>query len=441
MNIVILGAGQVGSELSAILASDHDVTLIDLKQEKLMKISDHHDLKTICGNACYPKTLEQAEIEKADLAIAMTQYDEVNMVACQVAHSLFQTRYKIARVHSPHYHVRGDLYGDADLPIDVFINPERLLSRAIKELVRFPGANEVVSLLDKTVNVCAIDVPKDFNHKEDRSFPDVGQLYIDRSGQWECMDPDLLAAGQSIILVTFSDHTQAWLDAIIGSQGEISRIMVMGANKVTEQLIKRLDDSYSVKVVEKDKEKAESLALESERADVLNGDPADGWFLEQEGISETDVFIALTEDDEDNLIACLQAKSMGAARTFAVIKRLNYTTGFAQGLIDNILSPQHIITNQVISSLYQGDLTKTRSFLKGKATIATWQLSEGSQWQGRTVRDIELIGGVSVLAVSQGDVTHFYMDDLVLSTDMTLILLVGYKNVMRVLSRIGKRIK
>ena len=146
MNIVILGAGQVCSELSAILASDHDVTLIDLKQEKLMKISDHHDLKTICGNACYPKTLEQAEIEKADLAIAMTQYDEVNMVACQMIKHISKKTKTMARIRATQYlgGKGSEIFEAGDYTIDVVISPENLITDFIKRIIEVPGANKVL---------------------------------------------------------------------------------------------------------------------------------------------------------------------------------------------------------------------------------------------------------------------------------------------------------
>ena len=150
MNIVILGAGQVGSELSAILASDHDVTLIDLNQEKLQKISDHHDLKTICGNACYPKTLEQAEIEKSDLAIAMTQYDEVNMVACQMIKHISKRTKTMARIRATQYlgGKGSEIFEAGDYTIDVIISPENLITDFIKRIIEVPGANKVLDFLD-----------------------------------------------------------------------------------------------------------------------------------------------------------------------------------------------------------------------------------------------------------------------------------------------------
>lgn len=441
MRIIILGANLVGCSLARLLLEEgHDIVMIDESRDDIRLASERLDIKCIVGRASYPDILAKAEVPIADIIIAVTDNDEVNMVACQVAYSLFNTKYKIARVHSPHYHVRDDLYGDKDLPIDVFINPERLISRAIKGMIRYPETNEVISFLKKSINVCLFDVPQDYDPHKESGFPDVGQLYLKYDDCWQRVGPKDLLPGREAMLVVFTDLTAVWLGRLFGKVMAINSIMILGANKITEQLLPMLDPTIAVKVVETDKEKAQELAAMGHKADILNGDPADYWFLKQEGIEDIDVFIALTEDDEDNLIACLQAKSMGVGRTFANINRLSYANGFAQTLIDNILSPNHIVASQVIASLYKGELRKTRSFNRGECVIVEWYVSANSIWVGRNIRDIDALAGTNVLVVSHGNDVSFVPGDNVIQQGMEILVHIAHKHVAKSLSRISQTI-
>ena len=435
MRIIILGANLVGIALAKLLSDEgHDIVMIDESRRAIAGVEGYMDIKCVVGRPSYPDVLELAEIPVADMIVAVTDNDEVNMVACQVAHSLFATKYKIARVHSPHYHVRDDLYGDMDLPINIFINPERLVSRAIRELIRYNGATEVLSFVSKSITVCSLKVPNDYVYSPTIIFPEVGQLYAQYHDSWRPITPEALMSGQSLILVTYADHTSAWLEAVLGHQGEANNIMIMGANKITEQILHHMDHSYNIRVVDQNRQKANSLAEKFSKATVLHGDPADCWFLQQESISSIDIFIALSDDDEDNLIACLQAKSMGAKKAFALIGRLSYTDGFAQNLIDVTLSPQHIISSQILSSMYRGEIVKTRSFMQGHNIVAEWRVSSDSIFIGQKVSSVHGLGAVRVIAVSNNDSIDFQCEDIIIEKDMLLLVMLPSTNSMKIMN-------
>ncbi len=437
MQITILGANLVGKGLAQLLGHEgHDIVVVDESRQKLARIEEQIDVKTVVGRPSYPEVLMQAGIGNSDVLIAVTENDEVNMVACQVAHSLFGTRHKIARVNSPHYHVRDDLYGSDQLPIDVFINPERILSRSIRDLLKYNGTEEVVAFMKQQVAVSIISVADSFSADSDDI--DVGQLYRFHSAQWQPVLLKDVKPGMQVMLVTYVDKMNAWLDLLAGRKKETKQIIVMGAGRVTSQLINRLGDLYHMKVIDVSKSRAINLATDYENVTVIHGDPTDRWLLNLEGIGDIDAFLALSDDDEDNLIACLQAKSLGVSRTMALTNHLSYASGFAQGLIDVILSPQQLIASQIVSSIYYQHFVRTRSFFRGQQVLFEWKIIAGSSWCGRRLADINQWRFVRVLALHHDENIELNDFDYVLRQGMSVVLLIEQDSVMKLIERLAR---
>ena len=319
MNIVILGAGQVGSELSAILASDHDITLIDLNQEKLLKISDHHDLKTICGNACYPKTLEQAEIENADLAIAMTQYDEVNMVACQMIKHMSKKTKTMARIRATQYlgGKGSEIFEAGDYTIDVIISPENLITDFIKRLIEVPGANKVLDFGNGQASMVSVKAKgglitghKISELKEIIPNVDVRVAAINRDENLIIPNGnDTINKGDEVFFISAKKDIKKVISTIYQYDKGYKNIMIAGGGRIGRRLANSLESKYRVKIIEADKDRCVYLNEKLENSLILHGDSSDSELLEEENINNMDLFCALTNNDEANVMSSLLAKS------------------------------------------------------------------------------------------------------------------------------------
>ena len=437
MRILILGANLVGRSLAEILGQEgHDIVVVDESRSLLSHLQEQMDVLTVAGRPSYPEVLVKAGIEEADIVIAVTENDEVNMVACQVAHALFKIKHKIARVSSPHYHIRDHLYGHAHFPIDVYINPERILSRAMRDLLKFSGAQEALSLIKQQLTILIVRADNAIN---EASFaPEHGCLYIQSHGRWVPISAQDVQEGMLVLLACLTDKVTGWLEVLCQDTKPSQHMIIMGAGPVTSHLIDRIGDDYHIKVIESSKVKACELASEHENALVFEGDPTDRWFLNVEGIGQTDTFMALSDDDEDNLIACLQAKSMGVNRTIALINHLGYTTGFAQDLIDIIISPQELIASQIISSIYHKHFIRTRSFSRGHAIVFEWKIISDSKWCGRQCGDIMQWAGMTVLAVYTGQEILLHNLNMVLEQGYVVILMVDKDLSVRYIDRLTK---
>lgn len=437
MKIVILGAGQVGSTLAETLANEnHSVTVVDFREDLLNGLQDRLDIKTVTGRASYPGVLRAAGAESADMLIAVTDNDEVNMVACQVAYSLFQTPMKIARVRSQHYFIRKDLFGDANLPIDVFISPEQLVTSSIKELIDHPGALQVLSFADGKAKLVAVKpfyggplvgktLSKISEHvsgvetrvaaifRNDRSIPLNGSTVIE--------------VGDEVFFIAATENIRTIIAALGRSYKPYENIMIAGGGNIGGTLARKLEMDYNVKILDSDLEACEELARRLKTATVLNADATDKDLLFNENIENTDVFCALTNDDEANIIASMQAKRLGARQVMALITRPAYVDLIEGEAINIAISPQLATISSILAHIRRGDVVAVHSLRRGAAE-AIEAVAHGdrktSKVVGKTLAEIDLPQGTTIGAiVREGEVIIPHHDTAIESDDHVILFL------------------
>ncbi len=444
MKIVILGAGQVGSTLAENLAGEHhDVTLVDMNENVLKDIQDRLDVRTVVGSASYPEVLRQAGTDSADMLIAVTDNDEVNMIACQVAYSLFNTPSKIARVRSPHYFIRKELFGQDSLPIDVFISPETLVTNYIKELIDHPGALQVLDFSDHRVKLVAIKPLyggsivgkslkklKDYIHgvemriaaifRDGRSIPLNGSTVIE--------------VGDEIFFITASENIRAVMAALGRTYRPYKQIMIGGGGNVGSSLAAQLENDYQVKIIDHNRANCERLAKQLHNTTILCGDVADKELLFNENIEQTDLYCAVTSDDEANIMAALQAKRMGAREVMALIMRPAYVDLIEGGEINIAISPQQATISSILAHVRGGDVVSVHSLRRGAAE-AIEAIANGdektSKVVGRTLEELEMPRSTTIGAIVRaGDVIIPHHDTRIESGDH-VILFVSEKSHLR----------
>lgn len=440
MKIVILGAGQVGSTLAETLANEnHSVTVVDFREDLLNGLQDRLDIKTVTGRASYPGVLRAAGAESADMLIAVTDNDEVNMVACQVAYSLFQTPMKIARVRSQHYFIRKDLFGDANLPIDVFISPEQLVTSSIKELIDHPGALQVLSFADGKVKLVGVKpfyggplvgktLSKISEHvsgvetrvaaifRNDRSIPLNGSTVIE--------------VGDEVFFITATENIRMIIAALGRSYRPYENIMIAGGGNIGGTLARKLEMDYNVKILDNNLDACEELARRLKSATVLNADATDKDLLFNENIENTDVFCALTNDDEANIIASMQAKRLGARQVMALITRPAYVDLIEGEAINIAISPQLATISSILAHIRRGDVVAVHSLRRGAAE-AIEAVAHGdrktSKVVGKTLAEIDLPQGTTIGAIVRAGEVIIPHHDTAIETDDHVILFLSDK--------------
>lgn len=377
MQIIILGAGQVGGSLAETLVSEgHDVTVVDMHSDRLQEFSDRLDIRTVVGRCSYPNILRQAGAEAADMIIAVTDSDEVNMVACQVAYSLFNVPRKIARIRSPHYFIRKELFSSDDLPIDVFISPEKIITESIAESLAYLGAHQVCSFGEDQLKLVLVKayygglaLGKTFDELRD-SLPEdkTALLSLYRQEKIQTLDAETrIEVGDTVCFVAKTEYLENVLRQFRKTPDSCNRIMIAGGGNLGGTLAKILQNKYHVKIIDHNRQRCEHLAETLNKATVLCAEASDEELLINENIEHTDIFIALTNDDEANILAAIQAKRLGAKALMALINRTAYVDLIEGGTISHIISPQYATIGSILAHVRQGDIVSVKSLMRGKA--------------------------------------------------------------------------
>lgn len=444
MKIIILGAGQVGATLAETLANEnHDVTVVDKDESLLSSLQDRLDIRTVFGQASYPGVLRQAGAEGADMLIAVTDNDEVNMVACQVVFSLFHTPMKIARVRSQHYFIRKELFGDENLPIDVFISPEQLVTHSIKELIDHPGALQVMSFADEKVKLVAVKpfyggplVGKALSKiKETITTVETRVAAIFRNDRSIPLNGDtVIEVGDEVFFISASENIRTIIAALGRSYRPYENIIIAGGGNIGSTLARQLEENYNVKVLDHNRTQCEYLASKLKHSTVLCGDATDKDLLFNENIENTDVFCALTSDDEANIIASMQAKRLGARQVMALITRPAYVDLIEGEAINIAISPQMATISGILAHIRRGDVVKVHSLRHGGAE-AIEAIAHGdektSQVVGKTLAQIKLPLGTTIGAIVREGEVVIPHHDTVIETDDHVILFLADKKYIR----------
>lgn len=417
MKVIVCGAGQVGSNIARYLASENnDVTVIDQSSELIQKTSDTLDVRAVVGHASHPDVLEQAGAADADMIIAVTLADEVNMVACQVAHSLFNVPTKIARVRHQSYlqPIWADLFSREHLPIDVIISPEIEVARAISRRLQVPGAFDMIPLADGRVRVigviCGPATP--ILHTPLRQltglFPDLNIEVVAIVRNDKPIIPsgdDQMLPGDEVYFVCDTNHLSRAMSAFGHEETEARRIIILGGGNIGVFLAEEIEAKHpqvSARIIEVDRMRAQHIAQRLNRTMVLHGDGLDPEILEEANVRATETVVAVTNDDEGNILASLLAKRYGCRRAITLINKTTYSPLVTTLGIDAVVSPRSITVSSILQHVRRGRIRSVHSLREGFAEIIEAEALETSTLINTPLREIRLPAGVIVGAIVRG---------------------------------------
>ena len=412
MKIVILGAGQVGSSVAENLASEaNDITIVDTNAERLWALQDKLDVRTVCGNAAHPAILEQAGLGDADLLFAVTQSDETNMVACKLASTLFNTPKKIARIRSADYLSHPEIFSRENFAVDVPICPEQLLTDYIVKLLEFPEALQVLEFAHGKVSLAAVRAFHGgplVGHKISylrEHMPQIDTRVAAIFRQDAPISPEgdtVIEAGDEVFLIAATENLRGVLRELRRMDKPIKRVMLGGGGNIGRRLANAIEGKCEVKIIEFSKAGAERLAAECSNALVLQGDVTDEELLESENVGEMDVYCALTNDDEDNIMSALLAKRMGVRKVIALINRSSYVNLLQEGRIDIAIAPVQATIGTLLAHVRRGDVAAVHSLRRGAAEaleLVAHGDAKSSQVVGRRIEQIDLPKGTTIGAI------------------------------------------
>ena len=438
---MILGAGQVGSTVAESLVSEaNDITVVDIDSARLRNLQDRLDLRTVTGNAAHPTVLLQAGIEDCDLMIAVTRSDETNLVACRLAQELFNVPRRIARLRAPDYLTNERVLGEEGFGVDLAICPEQILTDYIVKLIEFPEALQVLEFAHGKVSLVAV-----------RAFqggPLVGHPLKDLKKHIPSVDTRIAAifrgdspilpegdtvveAGDEVFCLAATEDIRGVMHELRRMDKPVGRVMIAGGGNIGLRLARAVERDYSVKVIEYDKRRCEVLSTRLDRALVLQGDVTDEGLLETENVADMDLFVAVTNDDENNIMSCLLAKRMGARRVVALINRRSYVDLLQAGQIDIAISPAQATIGSLLAHVRRGHVTQVHSLRRGAAEALEAVVHgdrDSCRCVGRKVEEIDLPKGAAIGAIVRGDkVIMAHHDTMVQSEDHLIVFVTDKK--------------
>lgn len=416
MKIIILGAGQVGGTLAENLASEeNDITVVDSDGARLRELQDKIDIRTIQGKASFPGVLKQAGADEADMLVAVTNSDEVNMVACQIAYTLFRTPSKLARIRQAAYLRNENLFANTALPVDVLISPEQVVTNYIQRLLERPGALQVLDFADGRVQLVAMKafyggslVGHELRYiREHMPGVDTRIAAIFRRGN--AITPTgstVIEVDDEVFFIAARENIRAVMGELQRLDDDYKRIIIAGGGNIGLRLAQTIEEDYKVKVIEHNPERSQFLSETLNKALVLSGNASDKELLVNENIEETDVFCALTDDDEANVMASMLAKRLGARKVMALINNPAYVELVQGGEIDIAISPQLATISSLLKHVRRGDIVNVHSLRRGAAE-AIEAIAHGDQQSskvvGRLLQEINLPQGVTIGAIVRND--------------------------------------
>ncbi len=437
MKIIILGAGQVGTSVAEVLATEaSDITVVDIDESKLEALRDRLDIGTVVGEAAHPEVLARAGAEDADMILAVTNSDEINMIACQVAYTLFHTPTKIARVRSIGYLSHPQLFTQEALPVDVLISPEQLVTDYVQRLIEHPGALQVLDFAAGKVQLVAVrayyggllvgQALKTLREHMPGIETRVAAIY--RRGHAIAPDGDtVIEADDEVFFIAAKRHIRVVMKELRRLDRPVKRVILAGGGNIGTRLAKALEYKYQVKLIDHNAERSKRISIDLEKTIVLHGDAADEELLMDENIEHTDVFCAVTNDDEANILSAMLAKRLGAQKVMALINRAAYVDLVQSGIIDIAISPQQATIGSLLTHVRRGDVTAVHSLRRGAAE-AIEAVAHGdersSKVVGRAIENIKLPAGTNIGAIVRDDKVVIAHHDTVIEADDHVILFV-----------------
>jgi len=412
VRIIILGAGQVGTSVAESLVSEaNDITVVDVDPGRLAQLQERFDLRTVVGNASSPSSLRQAGAEDADLLIAVTQSDQTNLCACKTAHALFNLPTRIARVRSGDFAEYTQLFSKENFAVDHAICPEQIVTDNLVKLIEFPEALQVLEFAGGQVSLVAVRAVAGgplVGHplKELRKhLPKVDARIAAIFRKNTPVPPEgdtLIEPGDEVFCLAATKNIRQVMHELRRMDRPVKRIMIAGGGNIGYRLTRAIEHDYHVKVIDHNKHHAEWLAERVGKALVLQGDATDETLLEEENIDEMDLFLALTNDDENNIMAALLAKRLGARRVVALINRRAYAELVQGGQIDIAISPAQTSIGALLAHVRRGDVAAVHALRRGAAEALELVVhgdEKSSQVVGRRIEQLPVIRGAMIGAI------------------------------------------
>ncbi|MCK9515629.1 MAG: Trk system potassium transporter TrkA [Ottowia sp.] len=448
MKILILGAGRVGESVAQTLVSEaNDITMVDRDAERLRLLQDRMDLRGVIGDGVLPSVLRSASAEDADLFIAATSQDATNLVACKIAHQIFGIATTIARLRSPE--LRGpELLGKEGFAVDSVIIPEESVTRYIQLLIDYPEALQVVRFSQGVAYLARVRVAASSNltghtiAEFAEQNPDVPVRIVAvyrKDALLPSEQSTRVRAGDEVFVLADKERLRTVLRAIGNPDRRVNRVMIVGGGRVGLRLARSLIGDCEVKIFEVNRDRCEYLAANLPRDMlVLEGDGSDEDLLLSENVGDTDLFIALTSDDEDNILSAMLAKRMGARRVIALVNRRAYAEMLHGSAVDIAISPSQTVIGELLMHVRRGAIAGVHSLRQGMAEALegiAFGDEKTSSLVGRRLDRLKLPEGVRVGAIVRGEGSDAHIvlpeDDTVIASEDHVILFVPHKRLMR----------
>ncbi|MDA7796892.1 Trk system potassium transporter TrkA [Gammaproteobacteria bacterium] len=441
MKILILGAGRVGSSLARTLSREsYDVSIVDVNKDKLLKLQEDSDLATVIGHASHPDTLASAGADNDTILLAVTSSDECNITACQIAKSKFNVKKTICRLSDASYLNSLDAFGKDN--IDIAIGPENEVTDHLVDLIKHPGAEQIETFANGLLKVVSVKAKRDGmlvnralkSIKSDMPETSTFVPAIFRKGKPFIPDgKTIIKENDELYFVAAEEDIDTVVQEMRLQDTSSSRVMIIGGGKIGFALAKKLEDKYKIKIIDPDRDRCEVLSRELNRTIVLNGGGSDEELLKSENIENIDVFCALTNDDETNIMSAFLAKKLGAKKTIILVNNYTYINILPKNFVDIALSPQRLTVSMVLQHLAEGDVPQDVIFKMESGAEAIEGVVHRNQFTqeylGKPVAEIPLPENCVVAAVTRGDETFMGSDGLLLSVgDRIIVFILGKTN-------------
>lgn len=441
MKIVILGAGQVGGSLAENLAGEaNDITLVDIDYARLRNLQSKLEIRTVQGLASHPNILRQAGCEDAEMLIAVTGSDEVNLVACQIAHALFNTPTKIARLRASAYLNRQGIFQSGKgFAVDVQICPEQIVTSQIRRLIEYPGTLQVLSFAQGLVQLAAVKAHAggpligrplaELREHLPHLNTHIAAIYRDN----QAITPSattILQPNDEVFFLAASQDLRPLVQSIRKLERSYKRILIAGGGNIGERLAENLEGEYQVKIIESNPQRCIDLADSLERTIVINGLATDKSLLQEESIADQDIFCALTNDDEVNVMSAMLAKRLGVGKVIALISNPAYADLVQGGEIDIAFSPQQATLGSLLTHVRRGAVQNVHSLRRGAAEaleITVLGDAKTSKVVGRQIQELKLPTGVTLGALVRNNQVLMAHHKLIIETGDQVILFLADK--------------
>ena len=438
MKIVICGAGLVGSAIASHLSEEHnDVTVIDASQENIQRITDQVDVHGVVGVASHPDRLAEADVGDADLLIAVTESDEINMVACQVSHTIFNTPVKIARIRSQVYlnPLYGDLYAPDDMPIDHIISPEKEVSAAVSNQLRVPGAFDVKDMCEGKMNLVGVLLTDDSPIRDvslrhlTNLFPDLlitvlaiirdGKVVIPRSGA------ESMQTGDRVYFVCDAGHLHRAMASFGHEEPEARSVVIAGGGSIGQMLAREIGSNFentAVQIIELSPSRARAIAEDLQNTGIINGDALDSAILREAGVHSTETFVSVTEDDEVNILSALLAKRTGAKHAVALVNIPGFIPLVGTLGVDAVINPSQITVSSILEHVRRGRIRDVHPVIEDLGEVLEAEALPSSLLVGKPLRLAKIPKGIAVGGVLRDGRVITARGDTVIESGDTVVI-------------------